>query len=68
MRENDEYTQSVVDGFGHVSARHDTNPARFWLSRSMASRFVTAEDIMAFDLDGSRIDARVQYLSQQFVE
>jgi HCOMODA/2-hydroxy-3-carboxy-muconic semialdehyde decarboxylase len=26
--------QGVVDGFGHVSARHDRDPNRFLLSRS----------------------------------
>jgi ribulose-5-phosphate 4-epimerase/fuculose-1-phosphate aldolase len=52
------YAQSIVDGFGHVSARHDTNPDRFWLSRGMAPGLVTAEDIMVFDLDGNPIDAR----------
>lgn len=52
------YAQSVVDGFGHVSARDDTDPGRFWLSRSMAPGLVTARDIMVFDLDGNPIDAR----------
>jgi len=28
--------QGVVDGFGHISARHDKDPNRFLLSRSMA--------------------------------
>ncbi len=52
------YAESVVDGFGHVSARHDTNPDRFWLSRGMAPGLVTAEDVMEYDLDGNPIDAR----------
>ena len=30
------YDQGVVDGFGHVSARHDKNPEHFLLARSMA--------------------------------
>ena len=52
------YAQSVLDGFGHVSARHDTKPHRFWLSRSMAPGLVTPGDIMEFDLDGEPVDAR----------
>jgi ribulose-5-phosphate 4-epimerase/fuculose-1-phosphate aldolase len=52
------YAKAVLDGFGHVSARHDTNPARFWLSRNLAPGLVTAEDIMEFDLDGNPVDAR----------
>ena len=48
----------VLDGFGHVSARHPTNPNRFLMSRSLAPALVTADDIMEFDLDGNAIDAR----------
>jgi ribulose-5-phosphate 4-epimerase/fuculose-1-phosphate aldolase len=48
----------VLDGFGHVSARHPTNPNHFLMSRSLAPALVTAEDIMEFDLDGNAVDAR----------
>ena len=48
----------VLDGFGHVSARHPTNPNRFLMSRSLAPALVTANDIMEFDLDGNAVDAR----------
>jgi ribulose-5-phosphate 4-epimerase/fuculose-1-phosphate aldolase len=48
----------VVDGFGHVSARHPTNPNHFLMSRSLAPALVTADDIMEFDLDGNAIDVR----------
>jgi HCOMODA/2-hydroxy-3-carboxy-muconic semialdehyde decarboxylase len=47
----------VLDGFGHVSARHPTNPNRFLMSRSLAPALVTADDIMEFDLDGNAVDA-----------
>jgi ribulose-5-phosphate 4-epimerase/fuculose-1-phosphate aldolase len=50
--------QGVVDGFGHVSVRHDADPARFLLARSMAPGLVTAEDIMEYDLDGNPLDPR----------
>jgi ribulose-5-phosphate 4-epimerase/fuculose-1-phosphate aldolase len=42
----------VVDGFGHVSARHPEDPGRFFISRSMAPALVTQSDIMMIDLDG----------------
>ncbi len=45
----------VLDGFGHVSARHPTNPNRFLMSRSLAPALVTAADIMEFDLDGNAV-------------
>jgi ribulose-5-phosphate 4-epimerase/fuculose-1-phosphate aldolase len=48
----------VVDGFGHVSARHPTNPNHFLMSRSLAPALVTADDLMEFDLDGNAVDAR----------
>ena len=52
------FDQGVVDGFGHVSARHEGDPARFLLARSMAPGLVTADDIMEFDLDGNALDPR----------
>jgi HCOMODA/2-hydroxy-3-carboxy-muconic semialdehyde decarboxylase len=60
------YDQGVVDGFGHVSARHDKDPKRFLLARSMAPALVTAADIMEFDLDGNPVDAqgRTPYLER----
>jgi len=50
--------QGVLDGFGHVSARHDKDPTCFLLARSMAPALVTAADLMEFDLDGNPVDAR----------
>ena len=48
----------MVDGFGHVSARHEVDPACFLLARSMAPGLVTADDIMEFDLDANALDPR----------
>jgi ribulose-5-phosphate 4-epimerase/fuculose-1-phosphate aldolase len=48
----------VVDGFGHVSARHPANPNHFLMSRSLAPALVNADDIMEFDLDGNAVDIR----------
>jgi HCOMODA/2-hydroxy-3-carboxy-muconic semialdehyde decarboxylase len=48
----------VLDGFGHVSARDPRNPTHFLMSRSLAPALVTADDIMAFDLDGNAVDPR----------
>lgn len=60
------FDQGVVDGFGHVSARHDKNPNRFLLSRSMAPGLVTPADIMELDLDGVAVDpqGRSSYLER----
>jgi ribulose-5-phosphate 4-epimerase/fuculose-1-phosphate aldolase len=58
--------QGVLDGFGHVSARHDKDPGRFLLARSMAPALVTAADIMEFDLDSNPVDpcGRTVYLER----
>jgi ribulose-5-phosphate 4-epimerase/fuculose-1-phosphate aldolase len=48
----------VLDGFGHVSARHPTIPKHFLMSRSLAPALLTADDIMEFDEDGNAVDAR----------
>src|SRR5258705_1521115 len=52
----------ILDGFGHVSARHPANPSHFLMSRSLAPALVTADDIMEFDLDGNAVDARGRFL------
>jgi len=52
------YRQGVVDGFGHVSARHPSKPDRFLMSAAKAPGRVIAEDIMEFDLDANPIDGR----------
>ena len=46
----------VLDGFGHVSARHPYQPDRYLLSRSLAPALVTASDIVAYDLDSQPVD------------
>src|SRR5579862_6005864 len=60
------YNEGVVDGFGHISVRHDKASERFLLARSMAPGLVTAADIMQFDRDGEAIDAqgRTPYLER----
>ncbi|HEX3350965.1 MAG TPA: class II aldolase/adducin family protein [Acetobacteraceae bacterium] len=52
------FDQGVVDGFGHVSARHDKDQNRYLLARSMAPGLVTADDIIEYDLDSNPVDAR----------
>jgi HCOMODA/2-hydroxy-3-carboxy-muconic semialdehyde decarboxylase len=50
--------QNVLDGYGHVSARHDRDANRYLMSRSLAPALVTAADIMEYDLDSNPVDAR----------
>jgi ribulose-5-phosphate 4-epimerase/fuculose-1-phosphate aldolase len=50
--------QGVLDGLGHVSIRHPTNPSRYLMSRSLAPALVTPDDIMEYDLDSNPVDAK----------
>ena len=52
--------QGVVDGFGHVSIRHPSNPNRYLMARNIAPELVTAADILEYDLDSNPIDAKGQ--------
>jgi HCOMODA/2-hydroxy-3-carboxy-muconic semialdehyde decarboxylase len=45
----------VVDGFGHVSVRHEQHPDRFILARNIAPALVTLDDLLEFDLDGNPV-------------
>lgn len=46
------YDQNVVDGFGHISVRHDKSPDHFLLSCNRAPGLVNASDILTYDLNG----------------
>jgi ribulose-5-phosphate 4-epimerase/fuculose-1-phosphate aldolase len=60
--------QGVLDGFGHVSARHNRSANRFIMSRSLAPELVTAADLIEFDLDGNAVDAKGRALySERFI-
>jgi ribulose-5-phosphate 4-epimerase/fuculose-1-phosphate aldolase len=52
------FHEKVVDGFGHISVRHDKDPTKFLLSRHRAPGLVVAEDILTHDFDGNPLDNR----------
>ena len=60
--------EGVVDAFGHVSVRHNTDPNRFLLSRSLAPALVTPDDLIEYDLDSNAVNAkgRPEY-SERFI-
>jgi ribulose-5-phosphate 4-epimerase/fuculose-1-phosphate aldolase len=62
------FDQGVVDGFGHVSARHPQDPNRYLLARSLAPALVTPDDILEFSLDSEPVDARGRALyTERFI-
>ena len=60
--------EGVVDAFGHVSVRHNLDPNRFFLSRSLAPALVTPDDLIEYDLDSNAVNAkgRPEY-SERFI-
>jgi len=50
--------EGVVDGFGHVTARHPQRPDRFLMSRARAPECIEVEDLMEFALDGTPVDPK----------
>lgn len=44
--------EGILDGFGHVSARHPARPNRFLISTVRAPELVTVDDIVELDLEG----------------
>jgi HCOMODA/2-hydroxy-3-carboxy-muconic semialdehyde decarboxylase len=60
--------EGVLDGWGHVSVRHDRNPNRYLLSRSLAPELVSAEDIIEFDLENNSVNVQERGLySERFI-
>ena len=51
------YDQGVVDGMGHVSARHGASGQAFLMSCSKAPALVVAADIVCYGLDGIALAA-----------
>jgi len=49
------YDQGVVDGLGHVSVRHPSEPGVFLLSCNRAPGLVKREDIVCYDIDGNAV-------------
>lgn len=41
----------VIDAYGHVSARSDTDPTRYFMARQVAPELITESDILEYDLD-----------------
>jgi len=49
--------EGMLDAFGHVSARHPSDPNRYLLSRSRAPELVSPDDFIEYDLDSKAVRA-----------
>jgi ribulose-5-phosphate 4-epimerase/fuculose-1-phosphate aldolase len=47
--------EGVLDAFGHVSARHPTDPGRYLLSRSRSPLLIEPSDILEYTLDSTPV-------------
>jgi ribulose-5-phosphate 4-epimerase/fuculose-1-phosphate aldolase len=45
--------ENVLDAYGHVSVRDESNPNRYHMTRAIAAGMVTAADIVEYDLDSN---------------
>jgi len=56
---------AILDAYGHVSARSDVNPDRFFMSRSLAPQLVTEADLQEYGSNSEPIDdPRKPYLER----
>ena len=58
----------LLDGWGHVSVRHNRDPNRFLMSRGLSADLVTEKDILEFDLDSRPVDTHGLPMSALFTE
>jgi ribulose-5-phosphate 4-epimerase/fuculose-1-phosphate aldolase len=62
------FDHDILDGFGHVSARHDKDPGKFVMSRYVAPGIVTRADIREFTLDSEPSpDRGERHYSERFI-
>jgi HCOMODA/2-hydroxy-3-carboxy-muconic semialdehyde decarboxylase len=62
------YDQGVVDGYGHVSVRHPTEPNHFLISRWLAPDMVMESDILEVDFDCKPVSGeKVRLYSEIFI-
>jgi ribulose-5-phosphate 4-epimerase/fuculose-1-phosphate aldolase len=59
---------NLLDGWGHVSVRHNKDPNRYLMARGMSADMVTAKDIIEFDLDSRPVDTHGLPMSGLFTE
>jgi ribulose-5-phosphate 4-epimerase/fuculose-1-phosphate aldolase len=62
------FDQGVLDGFGHISVRHDRDPAKYVMARHLAPGLVTEADLLEFNLDSEPVvDIGKRYYSERFI-
>ena len=61
------FDQKIVDGLGHISARHDTDPNKYLMSRMRPPALVSEDDIITYDLDSNALNDDRQSYNERFI-
>jgi ribulose-5-phosphate 4-epimerase/fuculose-1-phosphate aldolase len=62
------FKYGIVDAFGHISVRSDSDPQKYVMSRHLAPGLVTEKDLLTYDLDSTPIPATKHRLySERFI-
>lgn len=62
------FDHEILDGFGHVSTRHDKDPEKFVMARYVAPGIVTKADIREFNLDSVPVpDRGEKHYSERYI-
>jgi HCOMODA/2-hydroxy-3-carboxy-muconic semialdehyde decarboxylase len=56
----------VIDAYGHVTMRSETDPNKYLIGRSLAPELMTEDDIMECDLDSKVLDDR-EPVNERFI-
>jgi ribulose-5-phosphate 4-epimerase/fuculose-1-phosphate aldolase len=57
----------IIDAYGHVSVRSETDPGRYLIARSLAPELVTAEDIIENELDSGALHDTRDQVRERFI-
>jgi ribulose-5-phosphate 4-epimerase/fuculose-1-phosphate aldolase len=62
------FKYGIVDAFGHISVRHDSDPETYVMSRHLAPGLVEAEDLITYDLDSNPIpETKHRLYSERYI-
>jgi HCOMODA/2-hydroxy-3-carboxy-muconic semialdehyde decarboxylase len=60
--------EGVLDGFGHISMRHPSDPKRYLLARSRSPELIEPSDILEFTLDSEPVSpAKVEMYGERVI-
>ena len=62
------FKYGIVDAFGHISVRHDTDSTKYVMSRHLAPGLVEKEDLITYDLDSNPIaETKHRLYSERYI-